>query len=412
MYLGFVVCVGRFGFHGNVVTLQFSIKGSAADAEHLASEGFVAVRLLEDAEDRHAFHFRQSGCGKRSGVLGRGHCHGRGIHPDGGREVADIDDAMIAEGYRAGDTVFQLANIAGPIVLKETFHRGCGDLKVFPAGVAIEEVVDEHGNVGATIAECRKVYGYDVETEIEVLAEGAAAVGGFEIAVGSGDDAHVDVHFFVAADRTDFLFLENAEEFGLHFQRQLANFVEENCAAIGSLEKAVLRLRGSRKGTLFVAEEFTFHEGGNQRTTINRNEGGLRHGAAEMNGTGGKLLARAALTGNQNGSAGIFEARNHAQNVLDIGGGTDDAVEVFFGVDALSQEFVFRYQANFFGHALQQQAHFFDAKGLFDVVVGTKFHGIDGRLDGAMAGHDGDFGSGHQRFDLAQEFDARLAGKF
>ena len=86
---------------------------------------------------------------------------------------------MIAEGYRAGDTVFQLANIAGPIVLKETFHRGCGDLKVFPAGVAIEEVVDEHGNVRATIAECRKVYGYDVETEIEVLAEGAAAVGGF-----------------------------------------------------------------------------------------------------------------------------------------------------------------------------------------------------------------------------------------
>ena len=65
-------------------------------------------------------------------------------------------------------------------------------------------------------------------------------------------------------------------------------------------------------------------------------------------------------------------------------------------------------QANFFRHALQQQAHLFHAKRLLDVVISAKLHGIDCGFDGAVAGHNGHFRTRQQALDLPQEFDARL----
>jgi len=46
----------RVGFYGDVVALQLAIEGGAADAEHFAGKGLVAVGLFEHAEDGHAFH--------------------------------------------------------------------------------------------------------------------------------------------------------------------------------------------------------------------------------------------------------------------------------------------------------------------------------------------------------------------
>src|ERR1700736_2263849 len=115
-------------------------------------------------------------------------------------------------------------------------------------------MMSQHGNVGAAVAESRQMYGHDVEAKIEVLAEGAIAISGFEIAVGSGDDTHVDVHLFIAADGANFFFLEHAKELGLHFQGQLANFVQEDSATIGGLKQSGFRPGRSRESALFIAE--------------------------------------------------------------------------------------------------------------------------------------------------------------
>ena len=98
-------------------------------------------------------------------------------------------------------------------------------------------MMDEHGNVGAPVAERGEMDGHDIESEIEVFAERAGTVGGFQVAVGGGDDPDIHIHFFVAADRADFLLLKDPQELGLHFQGQFANLVEENRAAIGRLEE-------------------------------------------------------------------------------------------------------------------------------------------------------------------------------
>jgi hypothetical protein len=78
---------------------------------------------------------------------------------------------------------------------------------------------------------------------------------------------------------------------------------------------------------------------------------------------------------------------------LNFRGGADDSVHISDGVDAFTQELIFGYQADLFGHALEELAQAFDAKWFLDVVVGALAHRVHGGFDGTVAGHDRDFGT-------------------
>src|SRR5271156_3188870 len=127
------------GAQGDVVELELAIERGAADAEHSAGEGFIAAGFFEDAEDGHALEIGQGGGGEGGGVA-----VGRAAilrSADGGRQIFDIYHVMIAEGYGAGYTIFQFADVAGPFVLQETFHGRGSDLNIFSGGVAVEEIM-------------------------------------------------------------------------------------------------------------------------------------------------------------------------------------------------------------------------------------------------------------------------------
>src|SRR5271155_3625449 len=99
---------------------------------------------------------------------------------------------MIAQGHSAGYAIFQFTHIARPFVLQETFHGRGRDLNIFTGGVAIEEIVRQLRDIGAAFAQARDVDGDYVETEVEVFAKSSSTVGGFQVAIGGGDDA--DIH--------------------------------------------------------------------------------------------------------------------------------------------------------------------------------------------------------------------------
>ena len=111
------------------------------------------------------------------------------------------------------------------------------------------------------------------KSEVEILAEGPVLVGGFQIAVRGGDDAHVDLHALIAADGTHFFFLQHSQQLGLQFQGKFANFIKEDGAAISRLKQSLLGFQRAGEGSLFVAEEFAFDERGHQRSAVNRHEG-------------------------------------------------------------------------------------------------------------------------------------------
>ena len=67
-----------------------------------------------------------------------------------------------------------------------------------------------------------------------------------QVAVRGGDEPHVDADRLDAADALELALLQRAQELHLHLDRDLADLVEEERAAVGELEAARLRGRPRR----------------------------------------------------------------------------------------------------------------------------------------------------------------------
>ncbi len=96
----------------------------------------------------------------------------------------------------------------------------------------------EQLDVGAAFAQRRHADADDVEPVVEVLAELAALDRRLEILVGRGEEAHVDAERVLAADRAHALVLQHAQELHLQRERQLADLVEEERAAVRLADQA------------------------------------------------------------------------------------------------------------------------------------------------------------------------------
>ena len=90
----------------------------------------------------------------------------------------------------------------------------------------------------APLAQRGQAHGHDVEAVEQVLAEGAAGDELLQVAVGRGDQAHVDADGLDAADPLELALLQRAQQLDLHLDGDLADLVEEERAAVGELEAA------------------------------------------------------------------------------------------------------------------------------------------------------------------------------
>lgn len=59
----------------------------------------------------------------------------------------------------------------------------------------------------------------------------------FELSVGGRNDPDIDGFFRSAADLAHFFLLNGAQEFDLHGQRQIRDFIEEQGAAVSRVEE-------------------------------------------------------------------------------------------------------------------------------------------------------------------------------
>ncbi len=114
-----------------------------------------------------------------------------------------------------------------------------------------------------------------LEPVVEVFAEVAGEHHHLEIAVGGREDADVHRLTPVAAELRELAVLEDVEQLGLEGRLHLADFVEEQRAAVRLLELADPRGRRARERTLFVAEELAFEQFGRaaRRSSLSRTAG-------------------------------------------------------------------------------------------------------------------------------------------
>ena len=124
-----------------------------------------------------------------------------------------------------------------------------------------EKMLDQRGDVVPPLTQRRNSQVDDVEPEIQVFAK---RVGGDvlpHVAVGCGDDAHVEGAFrTVDADPLNLAAFEEPQQYRLHPQAHFAHFVEKHRAAVRRGEQAVAIALRVRKAATHMAEQLGFEE--------------------------------------------------------------------------------------------------------------------------------------------------------
>jgi hypothetical protein len=196
---------------------------------------------------------------------------------------------------------------------------------------------DDHKlNVALALSKWGKLDLHYIQPEIKVLPEGPGADRRFQIAIGGGDDANIDMPAFGRADRLHFAFLQSAQELGLQVDGHVADFVEKERAALGCFQQTLLGLHGASERALHVAEELRFDERGHQRRTVHGGEGALLADSRVMNAFSHQFLARAALTQDQDGIFVLADLFDHFVDALHLCGDADHSAKAGRGAKLLA----------------------------------------------------------------------------
>src|SRR6202008_2162107 len=152
-----------------------------------------------------------------------------------------------------------------------------------------DEMFHQDGNVTFTFAKRGQVNLENVQAIVEVRAEAPFLDKLFKVFVGRGDAAKIDVDRMSATDAGDFAFLKNAQQISLRLQRDIADLVQENRAAVRDFKTALFAVLRAGERALFVAEKLTFEERFGERAAVKNHKrvvvtrtGGVDRAGAEI----------------------------------------------------------------------------------------------------------------------------------
>src|SRR5579859_1847241 len=223
------------------------------------------------------------------------------------RKMMWFDARLRANDDEALDEIAKFAHVAGPGIAHENFERIFAQFARFLAVLRtefIEEMADENGYIGEAVAKGRNEKRDDVQAIEKILAKGAARDFLVEVFVGGGDDANIDAHGLIGADRLEALLFEHAQNFCLRAKAHVADFVEKKRAAVGGLKFSGFVVARSGEAALDVAEKLGFDELFGNGGAIDFNEGAFAAQAGGVQCARDKFLSRAAFAVNQNAAVG------------------------------------------------------------------------------------------------------------
>src|SRR5919201_775048 len=242
----------------DVVLLHFAVQRRPIEPEDLRRFLLVPVRALERLQDGHLLDFGERAVRRDHEVRRAG-----GFLANRFRGIGDRDLGPPRHPNPPLDRVLELPHVAGPAVTNEqVVHRRRQRLHILlvPLPELVEEVVAQQRNVLGALAKRRYAQCDGVDPEVEILTQLSFTEGRIEIDVGRADQPEVDVHDPVAADRPVLALLQHAQQLRLQVRRHLADFVEQQRAALRHLEEALLVHRRAGEGALLVTEELRLDE--------------------------------------------------------------------------------------------------------------------------------------------------------
>ncbi|QJE81303.1 Uncharacterized protein PA52Ts1_6347 [Pseudomonas aeruginosa] len=249
-----------------------------------------------------------------------------------------------------------------------------------------EETFGQAEDILGAFAQGRQVEHDHVEAVEQVLAELALGDHRAQVAVGRGKDAHIGAAGHRIADAFVFLVLDEAQQLGLQGQREVADLVEEQGAAVSLADPAQGAFGGTGEGAATVPEQFAFHQFGGQRRAVDGDLGLLRAFAPGVDGACQFALAGAGFAEDEDVGVG---RRDLARGLQYRGHGR----AVRFQAVALAAHFVLQgLQARGQLAHLQLlgggQAQLVRAAGLDQVIHRAGLHGVDRGIHRRMRGDD------------------------
>ncbi len=183
-------------------------------------------------------------------------------------------------------------------------------------------MLDKMSNEGrdclAPLAQRRNHDGGGVEPVVEVVAELPRLDHRAQVAIGRRDQPNINRVGARRADRLDLVGLDRAQQLGLEAQRQLADFVQEQGAAVGRAEIAKRILARVGESAAHMAEELRLGQRLDQVGAIEGHERAARDRAQRMQRPRDELLAGAGFAVNQHRCFVWTQARNGFEYLADL----------------------------------------------------------------------------------------------
>src|SRR3984957_9554565 len=139
----------------------------------------------------------------------------------------------------------------------------------------------------------------NIQAKEEIGPEPLLAHHRFQIAVRRGNQTRIRPKCARASQPLEFPLLQNAKEFGLQFERNFSNFVQENRTPVSHFEAANALRDRSGKCAFLVSEQLAFEQSRRNGRAVQLNEGLRSPWAQIMNGPSDEFLSRACLSVNQ-----------------------------------------------------------------------------------------------------------------
>src|SRR5579883_1573643 len=407
---------------------EFAHAGLQSGALHTKQSGSAArtgdapLRLAKRAEDVLALGVLEGGdgSGRIGGRAGRrqqraerrvGAQVGRERYGSG-LEFGKRNAKFLAGGEQDGafDEIFKLSDVARPGVVHERIHNVGGHVFnrfVLAATEGLHEIAHQERNVFAAFTERGNQDRKNVKTVIEIAAEFAVSDELSEVGIGGRDDAHIDALGAITAKALELLFLQDAQQLRLEFERKVADLVEKQGAAVREFEAADFLGKGAGEGATFVAEKLGFEEPGRNRGTIDLDEGAFAARTEVVNGAGDDFLTGAGFALNQDRGPRRRSQFDLGESAAEDGAFADDFLEVEFGANLLFEVELFD------GEFVFERVDFLEGQSVFEGdgdlrgdllnelhVLGGKGVGIAaGKIDGAKGAAMRDQGNAADRLN-------------
>ena len=242
-------------------------------------------------------------------------------------------------------------------------------------------------NVVLARAQCGELDADDVEAIKQILAKIACSHGFFERAIRGSDDAHIGRHGRIAAHALKGTALEDAQNFRLCGGGHVADFIEEQRAAVALLKLADALGVGAGERAFFVPEEFALQQMLRNRGAVDGEKGPIATLAVAVNGARDELLPRAAFAGDERSGIAGGELADGFENLLHREAFADNAEIIIFFLEQWFVGHHFFHRARgveSIGDELLQLGH---VERFEHIIVRTMLHRGDGGLGRAKCGH-------------------------